>query len=44
MMIAVRLDNARFGSGPATVVSFPVSVADYLASIADRDGRGFAQR
>ena len=38
MMIAVRLDDSRFGSGPATVVGFPNTVAEYLDSITDRDG------
>jgi hypothetical protein len=37
-MIAVRLDDPRFGSGPATVVAHPTSVAEYNKLITDRDG------
>jgi len=37
-LIAVRLDDSRFGSGPATVVAFPTSVDEYNALVIDRDG------
>jgi len=32
-LVAIQLDDARFGSGPATVVSHPKSVADYLFAL-----------
>jgi hypothetical protein len=38
ILIAVRLDDPRFGSGPATIVAHPKSVAEYLALATDRDG------
>jgi hypothetical protein len=38
ILVAVRLDDPRFGSGPATVVSYPESVQSYYATITDRDG------
>lgn len=37
-LLAVRLDDPRFGSGPATVIAHPKSVAEYLDMIRDRDG------
>jgi hypothetical protein len=37
-LVAVRLDDPRFGSGPATVVAYPSSVAEYNTLITDRDG------
>jgi len=37
-LIAVRLDDPRFGSGPATVVAHPKTVDEYNALITDRDG------
>jgi hypothetical protein len=37
-LVAVKLDNPRFGSGPATVVAHPSSVSEYVESIRDRDG------
>lgn len=37
-LVAVRLDNPMFGSGPATVVAHPQSVDEYNAMITDRDG------
>lgn len=37
-LIAVRLDDPRFGSGPAVVVAHLTSVAEYNALITDRDG------
>lgn len=37
-MIVVLLDDARFGSGPATVVAHAWSVAEYLTMTSDKDG------
>ena len=37
-LIAVRLDDPHFGSGPGTVTAHPKSVDDYNKLITDRDG------
>ena len=37
-LIAVRLDDPRFGGGPATVMAHPESVGEYFKLISDRDG------
>lgn len=37
-LVAVRLDDARFGAGPATVLASVATVGEYLARFSDRDG------
>lgn len=37
-LLAVRLDDPRFGAGPGVVVAHPASVAEFEALRADRDG------
>lgn len=38
ILVAIKLDNSKYGAGPGTVVGFPSSVDEYFKSIRDRDG------
>lgn len=37
-LIVVRLDNPKYGAGPATVIARVADVADFILLATDRDG------